>query len=182
MLIAYRGEYGPHHAILQTRTNNTYSFSTEETVRTYALSPNNQHDHVEAPRIIKAALHIQKPIFHNPSEPWIDFSYLIDLFGFPTALSIALRHSEDIEYTGLWQEGSYDEYCSAAGLLKEQPEQLPSLCMLLHSLLDDPEAIALFRKYNYDGAIYGGYGENSGCPEYRVFSKEQVDMISVQWL
>ena len=45
-------------------------------------------------------------------------------------------------------------------------------------LFDDPKVIDALKEAGFDGAIYGGVGENALEVEYRVFDKGQIVIVS----
>ena len=49
-------------------------------------------------------------------------------------------------------------------------------------LFDTPEVVDVMKAAGYDGAIYGGYGENMGSIEYRAFDRRQIDVLDVEFL
>ena len=112
---------------------------------------------------------MRNPIINNLEDPFIDLAHIEKELGRKEAMRIARKFSNDIEYTGNWDENYADKCASVADLLKRHPQELKKLYFDAFKYLDDPEEVALLRKKGYDGAIHVGNGETSTSTEYRVF-------------
>lgn len=176
--VLYRGEHGAlvdgEH--FQSRLNSISFTADRAAASTYALSPNDsQLDRfVEAPRVALVYLKIENPIIENHSDPFIDLSHLAGKLGRREAKRIALKFSDDIEYTCNWVENYACEYGSVAELLKDKPLELKNLYFNAYKLLDDLAEVDRLKEAGYDGAIHIGNGETASVLEYRVFDLLQV--------
>ena len=174
--VVYRGEHGtpPKDEQFHSRLN-SLSFSADPAAAsTYAMYPNVHKDVAQAPRVSPVHLKIEKPIINNLEDPFIDLAHLEKELGRKEATRIARKFSNDIEYTGNWDENYAGKYTSVADLLKRRPQELKKLYFVAFKYLDDPKEVALLRKKGYDGAIHMGNGETSTSTEFRVFDPSQV--------
>lgn len=174
--VLYRGEHGtpPDDKQFHSRLN-SLSFSADPAAAsTYAMYPNVHKDVAKVPRVSPVNLKIEKPIIKNLDDPFIDLAHIEKELGLKEAMRIAQKFSDDIEYTGNWDENYADKYASVADLLKRRPQELRKLYFVTFKYLDDPQEVELLQKKGYDGAIHVGNGETSTSIEYRVFDPSQV--------
>jgi hypothetical protein len=173
-IVAWRGEHGSHDGSFRTNLG-SLSFGTVETACLYAQNPNDNRMTVEAPHVVPCLLRIEKPIMNDPHDPFMDVSLLIAALGRESAMELTLRHSEQITATGNWDERFHADWGNdVAGMLEAHPENLDGLYLLAFAIMDDHDACARLRRAGYDGAICGGYGENSCEPEWRVIDPNDV--------
>lgn len=175
-ITVYRGQYGKESGV-QSRLG-AISFGNEEAARTYAESPNNRNEVVENPRIITANLVIENPVINTPDDPFIDFKQISEALGNKRAEEIAIALSDAIKNTNNWEENYADKYQSVGELLKNNPAALNDLYVDAFRVFDNAKWVGWFRSAGYDGAIHAGNGETALEPEYKVFSKSQINVIS----
>lgn len=169
-MVVYRGEHGvpPADQVFQSRLN-SLSFGDTNAANTYAMSPNNHKDVVEAARVTPGYLKIENPIIHNADDPFVDLSHLEKKLGTEEARRIAEKFDADIQYTGNWEENYSHEYDNVKHLLKEKPDELKNLYFDTYKYLDDPHEVEQLKKAGYDGALHIGNGETATDMEYRIF-------------
>lgn len=174
--VVYRGEHGapPKDQRFHSRMTSLAFCDDPAVASTYAMHPNVHKDVAQAPRVSPVHLKIEKPIINNLEDPFIDLAHIEKELGRKEAMRIARKFSNDIEYTGNWDENYANRYASVDDLLKRRPQELKKLYFDAFKYLDDPKEIALLQKKGYDGAIHVGNGETSTSTEYRVFDPSQV--------
>jgi hypothetical protein len=172
-LVVYRGEHGESNEEFHSR-DSAISFGDAGTASLYAESPNHQGDKPVRPRVYACYLRIENPILNTLDEPFINFSDVATQLGEDVAMKFALKHSDGVEETGMWQEGWSSEFDSVEEMLTTRPEMLHEIYMFAFPLLGDNEFIAAAKAKGFDGAIHEGYGENSGEVEYKIFDKSQA--------
>jgi hypothetical protein len=175
-IYAYRGEHGEDAPAVGFHTRlPSISFGTERAARVYAANPNDPADgHARNPRIRRYLLTISNPITADPQDPFLDLSAIAERLGHGFAREMALRHAGQIMHTNNWEENFADRFSSVEDLLARDPSALNKLYLYAYPLLDDPDFIAAARVAGYDGAIYGGVGDNACEPEYRIFDASQA--------
>lgn len=176
-LVVYRGEHGildEEKPGLQTRLG-SLSFGSAEAASLYAQHPNVRGMTAECPRIYPAYLIIKNP-FINGADPFLDFTKVEETLGKDIALLFFDRYADHAEDTNNWLDDiNVDEkFTSVQQFLKLHPERGGELYANIYPFLDDPEFIAHLKARGFDGAIYGGCGENSMEHEYRVFDEANV--------
>lgn len=172
--LAYRGEHGPWDDGFQSRCA-SLTFGTAQAASTYALDPNNPHDLPEASRVTPCVLRIERPVFADPDDPFVDLPILANAIGREACVSLAVRLSAHIVATGNWEENFQDEWGSdLPGLLAARPSALDELYVMAWPLFDDHEAVSLMRSAGFDGAIHGGMGVTALEPEWRIFDPDQA--------
>jgi hypothetical protein len=177
-LVVYRGQ---HSGASEPETRlGSYTFGDRATASLYAMAPNDRSRDTEAvaPFVIPAYLSIQKPIVdQKDGDPYIDFDKLVDALGLDETVAI-LRADMDLrdaaENTSAWQEGPGEEYASIGEMLDKAPARVNELAALAFNVLDKPAVVEALRAAGYDGAVHGGFGENDGETEYRVFDEAQI--------
>jgi hypothetical protein len=177
-LVVYRGQ---HSGASEPETRlGSYTFGDRATASLYAMAPNDRSRDTEAvaPFVIPAYLSIQKPIVdQKDGDPYIDFDKLVDALGLDETVAI-LRADMDLrdaaENTSAWQEGPGEEYASIGEMLDKAPARVNELVALAFNVLDKPSVVAALKAAGFDGAIHGGFGENDGETEYRVFDEAQI--------
>jgi len=174
--VVYRGEHGtlPEDKQFHSRLISLSFCDDPSVASTYAMHPNFRWDVARAPRVSPVHLKIEKPIIKNLEDPFIDLAHIEKELGRKEAIRIARKFSNDIEYTGNWDENYAEKYASVADLLKRHPQELKNLYFDAFKYLDDRKEVALLQKKGYDGAIHVGNGETSTSTEYRVFDPSQV--------
>jgi len=180
-LVVYRGQ---HSGASDPETRlGSYTFGDRATASLYAMEPNDatQDRVAEAPFVIPAYLSIQKPILNQADgDPYIDFDKLVDALGLDETVAI-LRADMDLrdaaENTSAWQEGPGEEYASISEMLDKAPARVRELAALAFNVLDKPSVVAALKAAGFDGAVHGGFGENTGETEYRVFDPAQIKSV-----
>lgn len=175
----FRGEHG--RKVLQSRLASLSFSDREETARLYAFQPNDRTHHhtVLHPKVINAQITIKNPILNTPTDPFLDFQVLSTVFDKDSLIKLAIRFSNYIHATNLWDESFSSHYTDVNHLLALEPERVNDLYMLAFPLLDDGEVISRLQQAGFDGAIHGGYGENSGEIEFKVFRLDQVFITGI---
>lgn len=177
-LRVFRGEHGETEGIstgIKTLLG-SISFGSHETATNYAESANQADLKAESPVIYPAYLIIKNPFVHVTDDPFIDFSYLEARLGRDTAVEFFLKNEDMVTNTNNWQDeinGNHD-WLGLEDFYQAHPERMNELYTELFPLLDDPEFIKILRDKGYDGAIYGGSGDNALESEYRVFDKSSI--------
>lgn len=176
-LIVYRGEHGLLNEAnpgLQTRLG-SLSFGSAEAASLYAEHPNDRRMTAESPRVYPALLIINKP-FTNGSDPFLDFTQVEKFLGKDVALRFFDKFADHAENTNNWQDDINEEetFTGVQQFLKLHPERGNELYASIYPFLDDPEFTDILKAKGFDGAIYGGCGENSMEREYRVFDESSV--------
>ncbi len=174
----FRGEHGEGAPSLGFHTRRpSISFGSRRAAEIYSGSPNDRGADIRAaaPRVIRAFLRIGRPIVDRPDDPFIDASALAGALGQGAALALLRRHSSFVENTNNWEERFARRYRGVGDLIDRDPAAATAgLYLEIHPVLDDPEAVRAMRRAGYDGAIYGGSGENSGETEWRIFDAAQA--------
>lgn len=186
-VIAYRGEHGSlpeaDTEAIQTRLGSV-SFGSKEVAHLYAVEPNNRSDQVISPRIIEARIRIERPVGTDPNDPFIELSTIIAAVGEERAREIVAdpRIQAGIMNTDNWQNiletRELPPTTTVGELLESEPQLLPELYCDAYLVLDEPRFVAWFKEAGYDGAAHGGNGGSAGTTEYKVFSREQVEILS----
>ncbi|WP_455233387.1 ADP-ribosyltransferase-containing protein [Geopseudomonas aromaticivorans] len=173
-LRVYRGEHGEldGHQEYQTKLG-SLTFGSANAANTYAMESNERWKDPEAPRVMPAYLRIEKPVFVNEMDCFIELSDLEKTLGTEEALRIGKKFAQWIESTGNWQDG-YHEFASPVEFLDKHPERLGELYFDAYHLLDDLEEVERFKAAGFDGAMHMGNGETFGEMEYRVFDESQI--------
>lgn len=174
-LVVYRGEHGnlPEGQAFHSRTPNSLSFGDQEAANLYATDPNNYKDIVQAPRIAPGYLKIEKPIFKNPSDPFVEMGWLQDALGTRDARRIARKFDNDIQYTGNWEENYAGKFHNVDELLKQEPKELRNLYFDAYKYLDDTDEVKRMQTRGFDGAMHIGNGATATDMEYRIFDPAQ---------
>jgi hypothetical protein len=180
-LKVYRGEHGSNGITLETRLG-SISFGTREAAYLYATDPNMQGDNAESPRVIEAFLTIRKPVVSDIDDPFVDLRTISQAIGTEKAITIALEQAESIEETGNWIDNFADKYESVADLVREDPGAIDELYLDAFRIFDVHRYVQWFEDEGFDGAIHGGNGETVLEPEYKVFSRDQVQIVTVKML
>ncbi|RRV28908.1 hypothetical protein EGJ86_23540 [Pseudomonas sp. o96-267] len=171
-LVVFRGEHGqPSDAVFQSRLG-SISFGDYETASLYATEPNNRADTALNPRIIPGYLSIKRPLVADKTDPFIDFSRLIEVIGRERATTIAVELEDYLINTQSWADQESD--LPVAEHLAQHPDALDQLYIDLYPVLDCAKYVEWFKAAGYDGAIYSSTGATSGRTEYRVFDPAQV--------
>lgn len=176
-LIVYRGEHGLLNEAspgLQTKLG-SLSFGTAGAASSYAQHPNDRDMTAESPRVYPAYLIINKP-FTTEQDPFLDFTLVEKKLGRDVALHFFDRYADHAENTDNWgsEINGDDKFTGVREFLKLHPERACELYASIYPFLDDPEFSAILKAKGFDGAIYGGCGENALEPEYRVFDESSV--------
>lgn len=176
-LIVYRGEHGlldEENPGLQTRLG-SLSFGSAAAASTYAQHPNVRGMTAESPRVYPAFLIINNP-FTTEHDPFLDFSHVEKKLGRDIALHFFDRYADHAEHTDNWASeiNGDDKFTGVREFLKLHPERAGELYASIYPFLDDPEFSEILKAKGFDGAIYGGCGENALEPEYRVFEESSV--------
>lgn len=191
--ITYRGEHGA--GVLNTKLG-AYSFGPKELATYYALDPNDFNDIVEEPKLIEAQITISKPFVTEPDDPFLEVGHIARQLGVDQAARIAIKYADEIMNTSNWDQLSTDLGISSVSdwlndsMHIEDPEtkqselqdKLDCLYFDGYRYFDDPQEIALLMSHGFDGAHVGSSGVGAGESEYRVFSKSQIEILSVQQL
>ena len=170
---AYRGQYGHKDALIHSRYP-SIAFSSEEAAIIYANNPNQRDDIVICPVVLKAVVSIENPIIINYDDCFVDFDYLINVFGVDFTWRMAKKFFYYIVETNNWEEYFSSDYSDLEALERKEPHRLADLYMDIYPLLDDAEFIAHARNKGFDGAIHIGNCVTSSLLEYRVFSQDQI--------
>jgi len=177
-LVLYRGQHGSKS--IQTRLP-SISFGTESAALIYSNSPNDRIKDTVAknPSVLRAHLKIKKPVLNDSEDPFMDLSVLIGAVGDKVARAAAIRHADHIENTNNWDDISSETRIDfVEQFLEKHPGRLADLYLNAFPLFDDPEVIDALKEASFDGAIYGGVGDNALEVEYRVFDKDQIVVVS----
>lgn len=177
-LVLYRGQHGS--TSIQTRLP-SISFGTTSAASLYANSPNDQGKDTVAknPNVTRAHLKIKKPMLNDVDDPFMDLSVLIDAVSDKVVRAAAVRHADHIENTNNWDDISSETGIDFVGqFLEKYPERLADLYTHAFPLFDDTKVIDALNDAGFDGAIYGGVGDNALEAEYRVFDKDQITVVS----
>jgi hypothetical protein len=171
----WRGEHGPER--LATRLATLTFVDERAAAETYAREPNNRADTPTHPTLLQVQLHMERPIFNNPDDPFLDFQVLAEAMGAPMAQAIFLRHADWVMGTNAWEEVAEQGYADVAEVVAKAPDLLNDLCVQIWPLLDDPTTVAEFRAAGFDGAIHLSSGATMDAVEYRVFDVAQVTVL-----
>ena len=129
--------------------------------------------------MVRAHLKIKKPVLNDPDDPFMDLSVLIGAVGDEIARAAAIRHADHIENTNNWDDISSETRIDfVEQFLEKYPGRLVDLYLNAFPLFDDPKVIDALKEAGFDGAIYGGVGDNALEVEYRVFDKDQIVVVS----
>jgi hypothetical protein len=179
-VVVYRGEHGePGEVPFQTRQGSITFVDDPQAASHYATHPNNRRDMPRVPRVFRATLDIRKPVINQPGDPFIDGGQIAATVGEDEARAILTRHADAAQNTDNWYRISAS-FSDVQQFLKECPERFGELYLEAYRAFDDTNAVELFRKAGYDGAIYRGSGLTRDNVEYRVFSPRQVQAVSLQ--
>lgn len=177
-LRVFRGEHGPLQDNGGPSAAGTFrsrygalSFGDADTASFYASEPNDSDDTAEAPTVYPVYLKIENPVVNTPGDPFIELGAIATMLGEQEARRIALKFAGHIENTNNWTE-NFAGYGSVGDALADG--RLNDLYFMAYPLFDDPDEVAKFMQFGYDGAIHDGSGRNAGETEYKVFSREQV--------
>lgn len=176
VLVVYRGEHGAigGEIVAQTRLP-SISFGSANAANIYACSPNDRNDLLEAPRVIPCVLSMEKSLECCSDDPFIDVRYLASVLGEVEARRIAIKFADRIANTGIWVDDFAERNPDCSSFLSAcDCEVLYGFYFEMWPYLDDPEEVEKLFALGFDGAIYGGSGENAHEREYRVFSANQV--------
>ena len=188
-LVVYRGEHGPPHCaddqgsceepfgLFQTRLP-TLSFGSASAARLYATKPNNRNDVLISPRLFSGYLCIQNPVMNRPDDQFVELEDIARAIGKKAAREAAVHFKDHITNTCNWIDDIGMKFETFENYLNSRSFNLSDLYFDAYALFDDTHHSAIFRDAGYDGAIHGGCGETSGEPEYKVFSPEQVWLLS----
>ncbi|KPC17171.1 hypothetical protein [Pseudomonas amygdali] len=129
----------------------------------------------ESPRVYPVYLIINKP-FTTEQDPFLDFTLVEKKLGRDIALHFFERYADHVENTDNWASeiNGDDKFTGVREFLKLHPERAGELYASIYPFLDDPEFSDILKAKGFDGAIYGGCGENALEPEYRVFEESSV--------
>lgn len=173
-VVVYRGEHGePGEVPFQTRQGSITFVDHPRAASRYATVPNDRRDTPRSPRVFRVTLDIRKPVINQPGDPFIDGTLISMVVGEEKARGILTRHADAIESTDNWHRLGAG-FADACHFLKERPECFGELYLEAYHVLDDANAVDVFREAGYDGAIYRGSGVTRNNVEYRVFSPCQV--------
>lgn len=178
----HRGDAGPE--FLES-TVASFSFGDADIATAYAERPNygDKFYWGKAPAVMPAYLKIENPFVnygcHSNSscEPFIDISTAIARLNLTQeeAFELARFGSEGIQNTNNWEEISEEfDVHSIDELIEQHPEKVPDLFFEIFYMLDDHRWVNRIKEAGYDGAIYGGSGENEAEAEYRIFDQSQA--------
>ena len=174
--LVYRGQYGSKSNKIETRLP-SITFSNLESAMQYAFSPNNSSDNVINSRVILAKVIINNPVI-NAKDCFADFDLLIEKLGEDFIWKMAEKYSEQIYLTDNWQN-NYSKYKTINNLKVNNKNTIYDLYMNAYVLLDDNEFISKSLENGYDGAIHIGNGFTHDTLEYRVFNKNQIEIVKV---
>lgn len=184
-ITAYRGEHGNNDGKIPIHTRlASISFGTRESAEFYAQSPNDRGDTVIDPRVITAEITIGNPAVNDPDDPFIDYAILVRLVGEAKAQKILVELNNHVTATNLWEERFANDYLDVNQVIEDAPERLQEIYFQAFPVFDDPLYVGWLKESGYDGAIHGGSGTTALETEYRVFSVDQIKIISVDrdWL
>ena len=175
-LKVYRGEHGEVTGSVTTRLPSITFTNDPVEASLYAEDTNDLRDRPVAPRVSPAYVSIKNPIVNTPSDPFIDYSVLIDALGLEKTIEIAQRMNKvrDVRESSAWEEDFAADYNTLEELLDSEPERIGELYPLAFNVLDDPIAVEALKEAGFDGAIHAGYGGTSDTVEYRVFDESQI--------
>lgn len=173
-LTVYRGEHGAGVGNKFQTRNGSLSFGDRDTANLYAMEPNVDAQAV-APRVTPAYLQMRNPFMKETSDPYIELSLIRKNLGDQEARRIAHKYASHIENTSNWIEeiNGQNKYTGVKDYLSQNPQGVDNLYFLAHPFFDNKYEVASMRRAGYDGAIHGGYGDNGGEAEYRVFHQDQ---------
>ncbi len=175
----FRGQHGQRGAsIIQTRLP-SITFSNLEAAREYAAEPNDSRDIAMEPRVIKADLHIERPLPLNGLDCFIEAPIIFAVMGHDAGAAFLIAKDHHIYNTGNWQERFASAFADVASMAKQSPEMLSELYLDAYVALDDAGFVAAATALGFDGAVHYGNGVTACELEYRVFSETQLSNIEV---
>lgn len=183
--IVFRGEHG--HYIpgqpLSTKIG-SISFGSKETARSYALKPNITSDTPVHPRIIEAEIEINKPVFRNEDDPFIDLFLLRPIIGDARLLEMASELEDHLRNTDNFLSLLEDNECDDLNDLIEKCGEsiLDDLYIDAYTILDSTKYVTWFAEAGYDGAIHRGNGETMDDIEYKIFNPDQATILKTTHL
>lgn len=176
-IVVYRGEHGkPGEVPFQTRLGSITFVDDLQAASHYATHPNDRRDTPRVARVFRATIDIGKPVINQPGDPFIDGGQIAAAVGEGEARAILTRHADAVQNTDNWYRINAN-LSDVRQFLKKSPERFVDLYLEAYRVLDDANAVTLFRKAGYDGAIYRGSGFTRDNVEYRVFSPRQVQVV-----
>lgn len=180
----YRGQHGDNSDELRSLLGSLTFCDLKEIAQVYARHPNDSVRFTEAeqPRLLTATVAITNPLFVTPTDPFVDFSLLLEKLPLDAIKAFALKHASWVEDTSVWVEEYASEFASPAELLEKIPAALSQLYIQAYPLLDDPDFVALAVKNGFDGAVHAGSGVGFGSVEYRIFDVKQASILSIETL
>lgn len=107
-MVVYRGEHGvPGEEDFQSRVG-SLTFASAEVASIYATDANDRRDrgNEAAPRVTPVYLRIEKPLYENRDDPFVDVSELIEKLGREAVVEALKRHRGDVVNTGLWDQNT----------------------------------------------------------------------------
>ena len=175
-LLVYRGEHSqkPDGAVFHSR-GNSLTFGSLAAAELYSTRPNHVDDaSAISPRIIPAHLRMSNPISVTPDDPFIELGLLAEKLGFEEATRIAVKFSDCVQNTGMWEDEYSASFANVATLLASKPEALSTLYFNAYEYLDDADEVDRLKEAGFDGAIHMGNGATHAEVEYRVFDARQA--------
>lgn len=171
----YRGQHGTPCVKIHSR-HKAISFGSLQAAKTYAESSNNKRDIVKHPKVIKAHLRIENPFLNEPDDPFIDIALIAKKTSKEYALKIALKFGTHIMHTNNWEEQFQSRFRDVDELVKKSPEEVSELYFDAFRFFDDNQVVEHLIALGYDSAIHGGNNVTAMEAEYKVFSKEQIQI------
>ena len=160
--IVYRGEHGSYipGQPLSTRLG-SISFGTIRAAMIYASTPNDSHEKVVNPRVLKAEIEITNPIFNNETDPFIDLILIRPAIGDEKLLELAFDLEDHLLNTDNYLEIIDEHDCKDLKSLIEKcgTNILDSLYIDAYPILDSEKYVGWFSEAGFDGAIHKGCGE-----------------------
>lgn len=145
-------------------------------------------------------------VSHENADPFVECSTLLEVLPRSLAVAIILDSADHIYNTDNWGElaeannakslADYlgisadfskliardqngQAYDVASELLVVSDEKLSTLYFNAYPVVDNSYFISQLVRRGYDGVVHGGSGESAQTPEYRPFSKEQINVLNV---
>ena len=178
-VIAYRGEHGARsESKFQSRLG-SLSFGSIEAAKTYATQPNHYHERPVDPRVYKAHITIENPIFNNPNDPFVDLDILRKAIGDEKTLQIARDLEDHLLNTNNFLELLEDHDCMTLDDLHKKlgSDVLDLLYVDAYPVMDSETYVGWFKELGYDGAVHGGNGATALEAEYKIFDPSQAQII-----
>lgn len=180
----FRGVYGAGDVLDKRLASWTFS-DHRPTAQYYATHPLNGQGLVENPRIVVAQLTCTKLFQNTPTDPFLELGEVESKLGRAEALRIAWKFKDWITQTNLWEDMTVSEYAqyrdyTIEQFLEQHPDRLDELYFQAYPFYDDEFEVARLVSAGYDAATHGGNAASMYTSEWRVFTKDIINVIRVE--